>query len=98
MLNDCSRGYLQNCCYVEQLSMALFHVSHPPVQTWGEDIPYFLIFPKHPEFWTPLQVLLLGAPCLHPLTLSRAFFLICLILLPLFFDSYFTPRLAAEQL
>ena len=30
MLNDCSRGYLQNCCYVKQLSMALLYVSHLP--------------------------------------------------------------------
>ena len=73
MLNDCSRGYLQNCCYAKQLSMALLHVSHPPVQTcggggWG--CPIFLIFPGPPEFWTPLQILLLGAPWLHPLTCS----------------------------
>ena len=39
MLNDHSRGYLQNCCYSKQLSMALLHVSHPPAQTCGgEDI------------------------------------------------------------
>ena len=44
MLNDRSRGYLQNCCY-SKLSMALIHVSHPPAQTCGgEDIPYIYIF------------------------------------------------------
>ena len=42
MLNDGSRGYLKNCCYAKQLSMALLHVSHPPVQTCrAEDISYF---------------------------------------------------------
>ena len=42
MLNDHSRGYLQNCCYSKQLSIALLLVSHPPVQTYGgKDIPYF---------------------------------------------------------
>ena len=64
-------GYLQNCCYTVQLSMALLHVSHPPVQTCGgEDILYifFLIFPGHPEFWTPLQILIWGPPWLHPVT------------------------------
>ena len=41
--------------------MALLHVSHPPVQTCGgEDIYMFLIFPGHPEFWTPLQIYLWG--------------------------------------
>ena len=41
MLNDHSRGYLQDCCYATQLSMALLHVSHPPAQTYGvEDIIY----------------------------------------------------------
>ena len=51
MLNDRSRGYLQNRCYSKQLSMALLHVSHPPAQTCGaEDILYihfFLVFPGH---------------------------------------------------
>ena len=51
MLNDHSRGYLQNCCYSKQFSMALLLVSHPPAQTCGgEDILYiyfFLIFPGH---------------------------------------------------
>ena len=51
MLNDSSSGYLQNCCYSKQLSMALLHASHPPAQTCGgEDILYiyfFLIFPGH---------------------------------------------------
>ena len=28
-----------------------------------------LIFPKHPEFWTPLQIPIWGPPCLHPVTL-----------------------------
>ena len=42
MLNDHSRGYLQNFCYSKQLSMALLHVSHPPAQTCGgENILYF---------------------------------------------------------
>ena len=52
--------------------MALLHVSHPPAQTCrGEDILYiyffFVIFPGHPEFWTPLQIpiwaLPLAVPC-----------------------------------
>ena len=51
VLNDCSRGYLQNCCYSKQLSMALLHASHPPAQTCrDEDILFiyiFLIFPGH---------------------------------------------------
>ena len=73
MLNDHSRGYLQNCCYSKQLSMALLHSSHPPAQTCGgEDILYifFLIFPGHPEFWTPLQIPIWGPPWLHPVTVS----------------------------
>ena len=45
MLNDHARGYLQNCCYSKQLSMALLHASHPPVQTCGgEDIIYIYFF------------------------------------------------------
>ena len=51
MLNDRSRGNLQNCCYSKQLSMALLPASHPPAQTCGgEDILYvyiFLIFSGH---------------------------------------------------
>ena len=60
MLNGCSRGYMQKCCYSKQYSMALLHSSHSPDQTCGgEDILniyIFLIFPEHPEFWTPLQI------------------------------------------
>ena len=73
MLNDGSRGYLQNCCYAKQLSMALLHVSNPPGQTCGgEDILYifFLIFPGHPEFWTPITNPNLGAPWLRPVSLT----------------------------
>ena len=71
MLNDCSRGYLHNCCYSKPLSMALLHASHPPAQTCGgEDIPYidiyfFLIFPDN-EFWTPLQIPIWGIPLAAP--------------------------------
>ena len=73
MLNDHSRGYLQNCCYSKQLSVALLHASHPPAQTCGgEDIRYiyiFLIFPGHPEFWTPLQIPICAPhPWLQPVT------------------------------
>ena len=71
MLNDCSRGYLQNCCYAKQLSVALFHVSHPPAQTcWGEDILYIYIFsnisqtlssgPHYKSLFAPRP---LAAPC-----------------------------------
>ena len=50
MLNDCSRGYLQNCCYSKQLSMALLQESHPPPQTCGgEDILYIFFSIS----WTP---------------------------------------------
>ena len=70
MLNDCSRGYLQNCCYAEQLSMALLHAPHPPAQTCGgKDILYIcivLIVPGHPEFWTPLQIPIWGPPLASP--------------------------------
>ena len=45
MLNDHSRGYLQNGCYSKRLSMALLHASHPSAQTSGdEDILYIYIF------------------------------------------------------
>ena len=45
MLKDCSRGYLPSCCYSKQLSMSLFHVSHPPAQTCGgEDIIYIYMY------------------------------------------------------
>ena len=77
MLNNCSRGYLQNCSYSKQLSMALLYESHPPAQTCGgEDILYifFPIFPGHPEYWTPLQIPIWGpslaAPCYTPIVLS----------------------------
>ena len=33
---------------------------------WNSRHPIFLIFPGHPEFWTPLQIPLLGGPWLHP--------------------------------
>ena len=66
MLNDRSRGSLQNCCYSKQLSIALLHASHPLAQTCGgEVIIYiykFLIFPGHPEFWTPLQIPISAPP------------------------------------
>ena len=72
MLNDHSRGYLQNCCYSEQLSMALFHVSHPPAQTCGgKDILYkyfFLIFLGHrvlDPITNPYVVPPLGCTLLH---------------------------------
>ena len=50
-------------------SMALFHMFPLPVtDLWGCSHPMFLIFPGHPEFWTPLQIPLcrggpLAAPC-----------------------------------
>ena len=48
---------LENCWYAEQLSMALLHVSHPPVQTCGgEDILYFLNY-----FLDPITNPCLGA-------------------------------------
>ena len=50
--------------------MALLHVPLPPAQTGGgEDIIYifFLIFPEHPEFWTPLQIPIGGPPLAAPL-------------------------------
>ena len=47
MLNDCFRGYLQNCCYSKQLSMALLHVSHPRAQT-----SYIYIFFFSSISWT----------------------------------------------
>ena len=63
MLNDHASGYLQNSCYAEQLSMTLLLVFHLPVQILGgEDSLYFLIFPEHPELWTPLQIPLWGSP------------------------------------
>ena len=72
MLNDGSRGYLQNCCYVKQLSMALLHVSHPPAQTCGgEDILYiytFLIFPGHRVLDPIINPYLGPRPWLHPVT------------------------------
>ena len=66
MLNELSRGYLQNCCYSKQLSMAPFHVSHPPAQTCGGENTlyiYFLIFPGH---WVldPITNPYLGPPTL----------------------------------
>ena len=80
MLNDHSRGYLQNCCYAKQLSMALLHVSYLPVQACGgEDILYvyiFLIFPGHPEFWTPLQIPIWGGPWLHSVSCPQTWFII----------------------
>ena len=80
MLNDRSRGYLQNCCYSKQLSMALLHASHSPAQTcggWGQPIYiFFLIFPAHrvldpitnPYFGPPSPPL--AAPCCNEVFLS----------------------------
>ena len=66
MLNDRSRGYLQNCCYSKQLSMALLHASHPQIRLVGVRTSYiyifFLIFPGNLEFWTPLQIPSWGPP------------------------------------
>ena len=44
MLNDPSRGYLQNCCYSKQFSMALLHVSHPPAQICGGEAILYIYF------------------------------------------------------
>ena len=73
MLNNCSRGYMQNCCYAKQLSMALLHVSHPPAQTCGgDDILYiyifFLIFPGHWVLDPITNLYLPTPPWLHPVT------------------------------
>ena len=69
MLNNCSRGYLQNCCYSKQLSMALLHASHPPAQTCGGKdilcIYIFLIF-HGPRVLDPIANPCLGPPWLHP--------------------------------
>ena len=79
MLNNHSRGYLQNCCYSKQLLRALLHLVNPPAQTCGsEDIlctHIFLIFPGHPEFWTPLQIPIWG-PLLAVLCYSYTFHII----------------------
>ena len=50
--------------------MALFPVSHPPwLRLVGVRTPYiyFLIFPGHLEFWTPLQIPSWGPPLGCPL-------------------------------
>ena len=51
MLNDCSRGYLQNCCYAKQFSMALLHAFHPQAQTCGGEDILCMYFPN--ISWTP---------------------------------------------
>ena len=97
MLNDCSRGYLQNCCYSKQLSMALLHASHPPAQACGsQDILhiyiyfFFLIFPGHrvlnpitnPYLRSPL-----AAPCYNRSAgLSTRLLSTCLGYLGVFFS------------
>ena len=43
MVNDHSRGYLQNCCYSKQLSMALLHASHPQIRLVGVRTSYIYI-------------------------------------------------------
>ena len=96
MLNDCSRGYPQNCCYSKQLSMALLHASHPPAQSGGgEDILYifFLIFPRYLDFWTPLQIPIWGTPLAarcYILSLSLPSSTMCL---PLSVSTYIWPSL-----
>ena len=70
MLNGYSWSYLQNCCYAKQLSMALLHVSHPPVQTCGgEDIPC-IFFSISWTLWVLDSITnqYLGFPWLHPVT------------------------------
>ena len=37
---------------------------------WGHPIFFFLVFPGHPEFWTPLQIPVWApTPCLHPVSI-----------------------------
>ena len=64
MLNDHSRGYLQNCCCTKQLWMALLHVSVPPAQTCGgEDILYMYFSSIS---WTPWVLDPITNPYLGP--------------------------------
>ena len=69
MLSNCSRAYLQNCCYSKQISKALLHASHPPAQTCGgEDILYiyfFLVFPGR-QVLGPITNPYLGSPLAAP--------------------------------
>ena len=36
----------------------------------GHHIYFSLIFPDHPEFWTPLQIPIWAPPWLHPIAMS----------------------------
>ena len=61
MLKDHAWGYLQNCCYSKTtLNGPAACVPSPSSDLWGWGHPIFLIFPGHPEFWTPLQIPLWG--------------------------------------
>ena len=71
MLNDHAWGYLQNLLCNTTLNGPAPCGPYPSLDLWGWGHPIFLIFPGHPEFWTPLQILLWGAPWLHPLTLTQ---------------------------
>ena len=70
MLNDRARGYLQNLLFKTTLKDPAPFAPSPSSDLWGEDvlcIYIFLIFPGHPEFWTPLQIPMwaptLAVPC-----------------------------------
>ena len=73
MLNDHSRGYLQNCCNAKLLNGPAPCVSSPSSDLWGWGHPIFLIFPGHPEFWNPLQIPIWGGPGLHPVIWTPTF-------------------------
>ena len=71
MLNDGSRSYLQNCCYAKQLSMALLHVFHFPVQTCGDEaILYFFNISWTPRVLDPITNPYLGPSSWLPLVTS----------------------------
>ena len=51
--------------------MALLHKSLPQSRLVGVGISYIFIFPGHPTFWTPFQILHLWGHWLHPVAVTQ---------------------------
>ena len=57
MLNDRSRGYLQNCAIQNNVQWPCSMCPIPQFRPVGVRTSHiFKIFPGQPEFWAPLQI------------------------------------------
>ena len=65
----CLRLFAKLLLYKTALNGPAPCIPSPNSDLWGWGHPIFLIFPGHPEFWTPLQIPIWRTPWLHPVTL-----------------------------